>query len=456
VPKNNHKKYNKLRNDFKYFIFESFHTELTADRIEIKFHFNLADRYHFHPQISISEEFVVRNRVALEKLDVLVFHIGLIELISYWKCACPPNVIIKTGNLSIEQINWWKKLYFFGLGEFFYLNGIKADQEDFMDIINDTERTFNAIKIDTDSDKVLVPVGGGKDSAVTLELLKNNFDSVPFIINPREASRLTVVNAGFAEKDIFKVNRKIDPVLLKLNDEGFLNGHTPFSALLAFVGLYAAALTGCRHMALSNESSANEPTTAEGINHQYSKTYEFEKDFREYVLKYITRDLNYFSFLRPLDEYTIARLFSKYPNHFYSFRSCNAGSKADEWCGKCPKCLFTYIILSPHIERNILVKIFGQDLFENLELLGTFKELTGMSSIKPFECVGTVDEINLAIQNTIAKYCDELPDLLQYYADNTELGRDLRLKHSSVGEVDLSRHFLEPSFLNILKSATNA
>jgi len=363
VPKNNHKIYNKLRNTYKYFIYESFHSEILDDRIKIYFHFNLADQYHFYPVLSFPNNDSLQNRIDNQLLEILVFHIGLIELVSYWKCACPPRVIIKPGFLSPDQIKWWKKLYFSGLGEFFYMNEIQADQESFMEVDCHSDKVFQPISSDSQSGKVLVPVGGGKDSVVTLELLKDKYKVVPFIVNQREASRQTVINAGFAEKDIFQIVRKIDPLLLKLNEEGFLNGHTPFSALLAFVSLYAAAISGCRHIALSNESSANEPTTLDGVNHQYSKTYEFEKDFREYVFKYISPDLNYFSFLRPLDEYTIACMFSKFPNHFYSFKSCNAGSKTDEWCGKCPKCLFTYIILSPFIERRTLVKIFGKDFF---------------------------------------------------------------------------------------------
>ena len=33
-----------------------------------------------------------------------------------------------------EQVKWWKRLYFNGLGEFYYTNGIEENEEDFMDI----------------------------------------------------------------------------------------------------------------------------------------------------------------------------------------------------------------------------------------------------------------------------------------------------------------------------------
>ncbi len=102
------------------------------------------------------------------------------------------------------------------------------------------------------------------------------------------------------------------------------------------------------------------------------------------------------------------------------------GSKEKEWkwCGKCPKCLFVYTILSPYLYKDELVDIFGKDLFEDKELLKTFIELTGNGKTKPFECVGTFEEVNFAISMTISnleKENKELPYLLRYYKDNFKL-----------------------------------
>ena len=58
-------------------------------------------------------------------------------------------------------------------------------------------------------------------------------------------------------------------------------------------------------------------------------------------------------------------LFSRYPKDFDVFRSCNAGSKEDVWCGRCAKCLFAYIILSPFIPPSRLRSIFGHDLLDD-------------------------------------------------------------------------------------------
>jgi hypothetical protein len=185
---------------------------------------------------------------------------------------------------------------------------------------------------------------------------------------------------------------------LKLNEKGYLNGHTPFSALLAFVTLFTALLHKKRDIALSNESSANEATIlGTKINHQYSKSFEFETDFRNYYQRYMTSELNYYSFLRSYTESDIARMFSTFPHHFLSFRSCNAGSKSDVWCCNCPKCLFVWIILSPYLSTGQLIAIFGKDLGADLHLLEDFKKLSGLSPEKPFECVGTIEEVKRSV-----------------------------------------------------------
>lgn len=61
----------------------------------------------------------------------------------------------------------------------------------------------------------------------------------------------------------------------------------------------------------------------EKVNHQYSKTYEFENDFAEYSKKYLKANVKYFSFLRPLNEMQIAKIFSRYTKYHKVFKSCN-------------------------------------------------------------------------------------------------------------------------------------
>ena len=396
----NQQRFDELRERFRNFTF--YQQEVNVDAqgaLHMTFHFSLDDQYYFHPTMSLPPRpFYHWETVPKTQLETLAFHIGMVELVSYWKLACPKTIVVKPFDLKLCQKKWWRHLYYQGLGEFRYLNGIECSEHDFLRVESGTNRDFQPVAVPLD-EKVLIPVGGGKDSVVTLESLRGDMSAIPLILNPRGATVNCVEAAGYTLDDVAVINRTLDPTMLKLNNEGFLNGHTPFSALLAFLTLMVAAGTGSRYIALSNESSANESTVpGTDINHQYSKSIAFERDFRDYVALHINNEIQYFSFLRPLNEMQIASLFSQYPAYHEVFRSCNAGSKTDSWCGKCPKCLFTWIILSPFISRERLTEIFGKDLMKDPDLRPIFEELNGTSAVKPFECVGTVEEVRACVE----------------------------------------------------------
>jgi UDP-N-acetyl-alpha-D-muramoyl-L-alanyl-L-glutamate epimerase len=452
----NQHKYHQLREQYPQLVYESYQVVKTSEHIEITFDFVLGNSFRFRPQSRIPlKKGLLRKGFDVKDIDTLAFYLGMVELVSYWKVACPPQVIIKPFGLDSWMIQWWKKLYFKGLGEFFYVNGIQAGLEDFMEIHAQGTYPPPIDKHIAFNDNVLIPVGGGKDSVVTLELLQHGgMESIPMIVNPRGATIETIEAAGFTMDDVFEVNRSIDPLLLELNSRGFLNGHTPFSALLGMMSAIAAVVTGRRHIALSNESSANE-STVKGldVNHQYSKSLEFETDLRDFIKKCLSPQINYFSFLRPLNELQIARFFSLFPKYFPVFKSCNAGSKTNIWCCNCPKCLFTFIILSPFLEKHTLEEIFGEDLYEKPELEKYFNELIGLSEAKPFECVGTIEEVNMALCLAVKDCKDRnMPHLLNYYIQ-TSIYQEYKdiFPEEILGQMS-SEHFLSAEFLKIMNS----
>lgn len=74
--------------------------------------------------------------------------------------------------MNDRQKEFWKQLYFGGLSEFFYINGIETDKDSFMTIECDEAEDDIAPICYKTAGINLIPVGGGKDSAVTAELLK--------------------------------------------------------------------------------------------------------------------------------------------------------------------------------------------------------------------------------------------------------------------------------------------
>ena len=451
--------YNKCRSDYPIFTYQGYSYNIDNNGIRMTFDFSINGLSDFHPTWFIPQIHRMAN-LDSNLIDEMVFSLGMVELISYWKIACPPTVVIKDRALSDEQISWWKKLYWGGLGEFYYTNGIDESLEDFMTIKCESNKPSNPPKFVTDNaskpgqlPKVMVPVGGGKDSVVSIELLKDKADVNCYVINSRGATDATVEVGELTDKTIY-AKRTLDKNMLDLNAKGYLNGHTPFSALVAFSSIIAGYINGLSFVALSNESSANESTVAGSyVNHQYSKSYEFEEDFRYYERTFIGSGVYYFSFLRPLAELQIAMLFSKFKKYHGVFKSCNVGSKQDIWCGHCPKCLFVYIILSPFLTLEELDNIFGKRLFEDETLMEDFDKLCGILPEKPFECVGSRDEVNASIVEAIRIYDSkgiELPILLSHYKSAKPVaGEDF----TAIVNAYSHEHGLNEYFENIIKDA---
>src|SRR3989338_7732997 len=407
----------RLRKQYPVFLYKGYSYKLRGKDLAISFDFRILPDIRFAPKV------VIKNvgkenlkRVGESNLSNLIFHLGLMEIPSYWKATCSPKIIVQAGGLNSTQVAWWKNLFMQGLGEFFYKNKIDFTAPNFLTIISSPQflpRPSLGIPRLGLGNRVLVPVGGGKDSAVTLELLKKSgMEQRPFLLNPTNPQFTLIKKAGLpaqaGAKNPITVFRVIDPRLLELNRQGFLNGHTPFSAYLAFLGILTASLFDFKFIAFSNERSSNEGNVkykGKIINHQYSKSFEFEKKFREYTKKYLAKDMEYFSFLRPLYELQIAKIFAKYPKYFGVFLSCNEARKTrsgkqkptGKRCGKCSKCLFVYVILSPFIKPKTLEKIFGKNLLKDGSLKPLMDQLTGKRGFKPFECVGTPQEVAAAL-----------------------------------------------------------
>lgn len=411
--------YFELREKFHRFYYRDFEMIEDESVFSIHYHFEIEGLSSFKPTFTIKKPNNKKVYSNYRLIKEAAFSLGMVELISYWKTACPKEVIVECSSLTEEQIAWWKKLYFHGLGEFFYLNHISSTIDDFM-ILNATGETLTGETYQPEYQGNLIPVGGGKDSFVSLEILKDQFhQNHAFIINRVLSAIHSAEAAGYTGEKCICATRTLDSRMLELNQQGYLNGHTPFSAMAAFASYLTALIYEKKYICLSNEASANESTVKDSkINHQYSKSFEFEVDFNQYIRKYLSAEPKYFSLLRPLSELQIAAIFSTLTPYLHVFRSCNVGQKTESWCGYCAKCLFVYIMLSAFLDNETLISIFGRDMLNDSNMMELFEQLTGISDNKPFECVGTRDEVNLAISMSIRRYQKnhkELPFLYQQF-----------------------------------------
>lgn len=374
------------------FYFDSFTVD--ADSGKILFNYS-TDKNH-----SFVHELVFKNLQRNKNLDTAVFALGMAELVHYWKAILSPKIVIRAGALSPEQIIFWENLYTKGLGEFFYKNNI-----DFRNLIHIEvdDRAPEMKMTETEkTGKALVPFGGGKDSLVSGEILKEmGKDFSWFELEPLSFSKKLMEVSGNTRSVAVgrDVKKNFDPVR-KLVESGSPNGHVPITATYIFSAVLAAEINGFRDILLSLERSAEEGNVqylGETINHQYSKTFEFEKQAYEYVKTYINPNIRVCSLLRPFYEMQITKKFSELKKYFPYFISCNKGLKNGTWCGECAKCAFMFAGLSAFLPPETVESIWKKNLFKDKNLIPLYKDMVGLGSSKPFDCVGTYHENLLAL-----------------------------------------------------------
>lgn len=370
------------------------------------FRFSFDDECFFSEEIDFScPWFIIKKDIDSEVLDWLLFHSCIALAISYYKLNPTKEIVLEHWFLDHEQKDFRRKFYINWLGEYFFKN--KISPLSLCNFVNTQTQDIVYKKFNSNAKKALITLGGGKDSLLASELFQEfniDFDTCTFwkdYILHRSVSQEI-----WAPRLL--IRRNMDTQLFEMNTQWYYNGHVPITGIIAFILEIAAYLYDYRYIVLANEKSADEPNTYMdwiAINHQYSKSLEFEKDFDWYVGTYISDDVKYFSLLRWMYEIFIAQEFVKYWKYFDVFSSCNNNFKIIEqhkttdnrWCCACPKCAFVYSIFRPFLDADQTEIIFWKELYEDIWLEILFKELLWISWIKPFECVWTNEEVILAM-----------------------------------------------------------
>lgn len=331
-----------------------------------------------------------------QALDRVFHHLHLVAGISYYKAALPQKIHIDTKPISEKTAHFLNKLYLNGLGEFAYQNNLDLRGRIQFPFVNQTTNSQIYYPLPR---QTVVPIGGGKDSIVTIEILKHAQESFRLfsVGNPRIIQNVAAIS-GFPH---ISVQRRLSPQLLELNKQGAFNGHVPISAIIAYILAASAILYGFDTVIMSNERSANVGNLIHNgfeVNHQYSKSLQFEKDVSEEFADLLP-NFRYFSLLRPLSELEITRLFSHFPKYHAVFSSCNRNyayaspnTLQSNWCLNCPKCRFVFLALAPFLEKSQLLTIFGKNLLDDITQQDGFDGLIGYQAHKPFECVGETEE----------------------------------------------------------------
>lgn len=410
---------------FNKFYFHDFEFDLSS--LEAKFHYSFDNDVFFEEIIYFDcKSFSKRKKIDLDVINNILFHMHIALWISYYKAYPTSELIVESWILDNAQINFWKNFYINWLWEYLYRNNIKPTN--LFNFKVSSNKNYKKIDFES-SEKSLVALWWWKDSIFSMELLENSWLEYDLCVFWKSDSLKDSV-AKTAWKEILLINRKISNNLFELNKNWYYNWHVPITWLIAFVLEGVSYIYDYKYIVLSNEKSANYWNTKWEwleINHQYSKSLEFEKDFEEYVRKYITIDVKYFSLLRWFYEIKIAEEFSKlWKKYFNVFSSCNnnfkilknTNSSENEWlwCNKCPKCLFVFTILRSYLTSKEVVEIFWEDLYYRRDLEKVFRELLWISWIKPFECVWESEEMVYSMYKSLNFYNEnEYPYILDIF-----------------------------------------
>ncbi len=378
----------------------------------------------------------------------------LLAGVSYYKTAAPPVIDLGDTALTERELVFLREFYLSGLGEYAYRNGLDLSDlrieapalENAPAALPDaapppppaapppprpprprrarprprrararrTPPTAPAPAVPVDL-RPLIPFGGGIDSIVTVEGVRQRTGDITLFVVSRPGDQFAAIEkpAAVSGLAVLRAGREIDPQLLRSQELGFLNGHVPVTGIISAIAVLAAVLNDRNAVVMSNEWSASVPTleyNGRPVNHQWSKSAAFEASLRE-LLKADPAGLpDYFSALRDRTELWVAEKFAKLTQYHGTFRSCNRAfhidttRRLDHWCGQCDKCCFIDLILAPFMSAEQLRAVFAaggdtsdrKEPLENPELKPKFQTLLG-SGTKPFECVGEVNECRAAV-----------------------------------------------------------
>ncbi|HEY8582733.1 MAG TPA: hypothetical protein VIL49_07290 [Capillimicrobium sp.] len=356
----------------------------------------LDDELHFEERIELPAGARPLDGARREALHRVLDLLHQVAGVSYYKTAAPSRLAVETGPLSERRARLLTDVYVQGLGEYAFNNEIDVAARVRFEATPGhapapapLERTGRA----------LVPVGGGKDSVVALETMRDSGTDVTlFSVGDATPIAATARVAGLPR---LIARRALAPELLEANAAGALNGHVPVTAVVSLIAIATAVLHGRDEVVLANERSASQGNLFWGgidVNHQWSKGLGFERALRDTLAAEVVDGVDWFSLLRPASELGIARAFAALPDYHPVFTSCNRAFRLDErrrsqgWCCDCPKCRFVFLALAPWLSPAEMVAIFGEDLLADERQTADFLALCALDAHKPFECVGEEEE----------------------------------------------------------------
>ena len=395
------------------FILESY--EFDEKKSIASFHYN-AGGHAFTERLHLAPAPNHYDHLTFEKALFLAF---VLIGTSYYKAFPSREVVFANSRIDQLQADFFNKVYQEGMSQFAFENALKRD--DLAHFVSSTDAA-PAPTIGYVGEGILALQSGGKDSLLTATLLQER--DVPFVSFYISSTTTHPTILDELPGGLVVVRREIDMAgLRKAKAEGGLNGHVPVTFIVLAVATLQAILLGKKTILASVGHEGEEPHEWIGdlaVNHQWAKTWPAEQLLAAYMKRYVSHEIQVGSPLRSLSEFHISQLFAEraWQRFGHSFSSCNlanyeqgANNQQLTWCGVCPKCANAFILFAPFIAHEELTALFGgKDLFTEPALFEAMKGLLGVDGVmKPFECVGEIDELRYAYHMSEASGYARLP-----------------------------------------------
>ena len=291
----------------------------------------------------------------------------LLAGVSYYKTSAAPLIDLGELQTTAPERDFLRSFYSNGLAEFAYRNGLDLRG---LRVEGPDADAVAPVAYEPGPGRPLIPFGGGIDSIVTVASLAADHPGAALCVVEPPNQRFAAIEdaAAVTGLPMTRVVRTLDPLVRRSSELGFLNGHVPVTAIVTAAALVAAVLDRRDAVVLSNEWSASVPTLVtdgHAVNHQWSKSEDFEQAFGDLVLSTFGPCIAVFSYLRPRSELWVAQRFASLAPYHRAFRSCNRAfhqdpaQRLDHWCGRCDKCCFVDLVLAPFMDRVELEAVFA-------------------------------------------------------------------------------------------------
>lgn len=354
-----------------------------------------------------------RSTFDLEKITSIGFQIGMCYLLDIAEIVLPKKIEIFQP-LAEGELQFWRKLYEDVVKEKMFALRLDLKALEIEWSCDQGDSHLKPFPIENQKNKVAICVTGGKESLALLKLLEEKKELVLFYLNLEKSVHRQRVFDSF--QDRFQSIRTfsnryeiINPLKAEYSDifSGVDMAHLVFNTML-FSDSYDSVLIG-------NEYSSNFPNDIyQGypVNHQFVKSLDFARRLNTYIHTFVTRDFSYYSPFFGLYEYRIADILFSNEKYLDVWTSCNKATSTVNFCSKCAKCAFTYLVSRVRKDEQFLSHFFSENMLENVD---AFKPIMDFVGEKPLDCVGDKKEVwvglyslmNQGVEGAVLRYFQE-------------------------------------------------